>query len=504
MIAYRRVVLLVMLLAAVAAPAGAMDVEKGLRRLLASNGPKQGRVSVMVMDLDRGEVLAAIDADEPMIPASNMKLLTTAAAQSVLGPDFVFRTELGLIETGDVTRPPILLIKADGDPAFGDPVLLEQHGLTVDHLLDHWIDAVRGTGIKAFARLMIDDRVFDRQLVHASWPSEQLHKRYCAQVAGLNFHRNCVDVTLIPADRAGQTPAIERFPDGPFITTTNLITTGRTDTFSITRKPGTNDLTFRGSIRNRASEPWQVTMHDPAMVFAKLLRHRLKQEGIEVRAVERIAADTDAPPAETLHAMRTTLPLVLTRTNQDSQNMFAEALFKRIGHKVTGAPGSWENGAAAMRIFLRKRLGPRSSAAVIADGSGLSRDNRVTARLIVELLRAMHEDPGVGELYRDSLAYGGRTHEGRYLVSGTFARNHRFDGLPPGHWVFGKSGYIRGVSALSGYLILPDADGQGHRTIAFSFLFNGFKNRNHEIKKLQDKMVELIDTAASDPVRLGG
>lgn len=507
----------VLLGAAVASTTVAANLESSLRHLLDANDLKGTQVSAHVVDLDHDRVLAEFNSDEAMIPASNMKLLTTAAALHTLGGDFQFRTELAMIPPADAVADAVLLIRADGDPAFGDPVLLQQHGLTVDRLLEQWVEAVRQTGVKHFSRLIVDDGVFDRQFVHPTWPQNQLQKHWCAQVAGLNFHRNCMDATFVPAANIGAAPQINLFPAVPFVEITNLMTTGKTDTFSIDRKMGTNALTFRGTIHQRPFEPWQVTVHDPPMFFGRVLQHRLRDAGIEVRAVERISGDSNPPPANVLHSVRTALPLVLTRTNRDSQNMFAEALFKRIGHKVTGAAGSWENGAAAMRVFLKRHLGPRASAAIIADGSGMSRDNRITARMISKLLEAMYDDPKLGEIYRDSLAYAGRTHEGEYKSVGTFVRTSRFQKLPAGHWVFGKSGYIKKVSALSGYLFVSSDDdeiiadgaddsGAHYRTIAFSFLFNNFKppKYNRDMKQLQEKMIYLIDTTISDPAKLGG
>src|SRR5690606_33014258 len=137
-----------------------------------------------------GEVLAALEPDKPMIPASNMKVVTTAAALDVLGPEFVFRTELLLQDARGGL--PELIVKGDGDPAFGDPILMSQHGLQVEQLLTSWADAIANTGHKRFARLVVDDRVFDEDLSHDEWPRPDLVKGYGAQVAGLNFYTNVV------------------------------------------------------------------------------------------------------------------------------------------------------------------------------------------------------------------------------------------------------------------------------------------------------------------------
>lgn len=502
--------------------AHAVDVERGINGLIRAAGLGDTAVGVYVVDLDDGQVLASIDADEPMIPASNMKLLTTAAAMDLLGAEFVFRTELGLLAPGDMdpsgqtdaTDPgsdkPSLLIRGDGDPAFGDPVLLEQHGLVIDDLLNQWLDAIVATGVKQFDAIYLDDRVFDRRFIHPTWPADDLNDPWCAQVAGINFYRNTLDVTPIPT-RSGEAPRIELFPASPFLQTSNLATSGKKDSFWTQRNPGTNVLTFRGSVKHRPGSPWRVTLHDPPTYFGQLLKHKLADRGVRVGDVRRVSDDAAVPDGvELLHVVQTTLPLVITRTNQDSQNMFSEALFKRIGRSVTGGPGSWESGSAAMRIFLREAIGPQASVARVADGSGLSRENRVTARMLVDLLKRMHANPDTAEPFRESLAFGGNDADGQYHGGGRYwTPRRRFDDLPPDHWVFGKSGYIRGVSTLSGYLIVPRPEGSQRtdpHVIAFSFLFNNYKPPlyNHHLKKLQDQMVKLIGTSVTEPARLGG
>ncbi len=465
------------------APLTPADAVQGrLEALIRGATLGETRVSVVVMDLDRQQVLASIDPDTPMIPASNMKLITTAAALDVLGADHVFRTELLLVHADD-DDDPSLMILGQGDPAFGDPVLLARHEppLTVDDVLDKWVAAVNAAGVHHLARIIVDDSIFDRRFVHPTWPPDQLINRWAAPVAGLSFYLNTIDVTATAGDGS---PRVELFPPGPFLETRNRARRGDRDAFWVSREPGTDRFTFHGTVQSRGTGPIEVSLHDPPMFLGRLLRHELTGAGLTVGPVRRrdeLAARVT--PTRPLHVVRTALPLVLMRTNQDSQNMFAEALLKAMGRAMTGEPGSWQNGAAAVRMALRQRLGPASAAVTVADGSGLSRDNRVTARLIVDLLRSMHHDEHHGRLWRHTLARAGD--------SGTLAR--RMGSLDAE--IYAKTGYIRGVSGLSGYLVIPaDDEPAGERTIAFSFLFNGFTPplRNAHMRDLQDEMVAAV------------
>lgn len=472
------------------------------------------RASISVLELGQRELLVESNADEPMMPASNMKLLTTAAALSILGNEFKFRTELRM------TRGPeggvVLIVRGDGDPAFGDPDMLADKGRDIENLLDEWTQAVVDAGIEDVTWLVMDDRVFDRELVHPSWPRDQLKFWYCAQVSGINIHDNCLDLFPRPGRTPGAAPELSMSPRAPFVTVMNRAVTGKADRFGFERESGTNHIRFWGEVKNRATRAVNVTIDNPPVFFAMLLAHRLAERGIKVGQVGRPRMEKRLPEGKLLHVTETPLADVVKRTNKDSQNLFAEALLKRIGRELSGSPGSWSNGAAAMRMFLHDRINSQAAAVQIADGSGLSRDNRVTTRVMVEVIGQMHGDPHLGAIFRDSLSVGG--------VDGTLRR--RFENDLRGR-VIGKSGYISQVSALSGVVYLPEIEdspttGRGSqidddnrfgmtddssepptRGAAFSLIFNGFKPPiyNSRIKALQDKLVEAIEQelARRDP-----
>ncbi len=381
---------------------------------------------------------------------------------------------------------PELLIIGDGDPALADPTLLAAQGLTPDDVLDLWVQHTVDTGHRRFARLVIDDRIFDRQFLHPNWPTDQLNRDYCAQVSGLNFNNNCLRVLPVPAEGAGFAPTVQVYPFWPQLQTINRAVTGSDDAFWITRDPAANVFTFRGKVRNRRTEPFDTPLYDPPMVVGQLLAHRLEKAGIKVAEVTRLDDQAPQPAHRVLHEVRTTLASVVDRTNQDSENLFAECLFKRLGHQLSGAPGSFDSGSAAIRIFLQQRLGSRLNTAlsIASDGSGLSRDNEVTARLLVEVLRYMRRDPALDAVYRPSLSQAGR--------NGTLTK--RLDGLTAE--VHAKSGYIRGVSTLSGYLVYPPAGNRRReRVYAFSMLFNNFPSNvsNAQVKDTQDRLLKLFD-----------
>ncbi len=473
---------LALLLLTLPAGAGLRDeIELAIRRAQLGGGT----VAVSVRDAQTGAVLIDENAGELMIPASNLKLFTSGAALHVLGPRFEFRTRA--IIDGDR-----LVIVGDGDPGFGDPALLElmqvgdRMGLGVEEFLQLWVSAVQKAGIHRLASVTVDDRIFDRNFVHPSWPVDQLNRRYCAEVAGFNFHGNVLHA--YPRPGQGHRPDVQLFePAAPWLIITNHATNDRgprdRNNVWIARLRDTNELTFFGNVKFPYRTPAPVTAHDMPEFFAQLLADRLGAAGIRVDGWG--VADPSAPPAtgRTLAPLiATPISTVITRCNRDSQNLYAEALLKRIGHALTNEAGSWVNGAAVVRHVVHERLDSSNLAVklIIHDGSGLSRDNRVAATTVTAWLNTFHDDERLGELFIDSLAVAGK--------SGTLSKRFRDVDLH-GTTVQGKSGFIRSVSCLSGYITAPN---QQRRS--FSILINGLNEAGSvaKAKRLQERILASV------------
>lgn len=455
-------------------------------------------VGVCILEAGPGEPLVEINPDEPLMPASNMKLITTGAALHVLGADFRFRTQL----VRDGGR---LVVIGDGDPAFGDPELLaemEAEGsFDVEALLGLWATAAaESIGDGGVSELVVDDRVFDREFVHPTWPRDQLNLRYCAEVAGLSFHLNVLH--FYPECRAGERPGLDDYePWANWLSIQNRGTCrrGPKDRNSgwFARKFETNELTFYGNVKHSYKVPVPVTVHEPPSFFGRLLQDRLRNAGVDVDRV-RLAApeDPDWRGAElAAPVIATPLTTVIARCNQDSQNLYAESLLKRVGFQRTGTAGGWSNGGAIVREVAHERLGHAGMASRlhVADGSGLSRDNRIAPSTLAAWLNSFHNDEKLGEAFVESLAVGGE--------NGTLRRRFRDVDLHDAV-VHAKSGYIRGVSCLSGYVTAPDG-----RRMAFSILINDLKAPVSKAKGLQDQIVgeiaeELAETRPA--TALGG
>lgn len=472
------------------------DLGAEISRAVSATGLKKARIAVSVRRVDaqgdtgaRSLPAVSILAGEPLAPASNMKIVTTGAALLTLGPDFAFRTRLVL--AGDR-----LVIVGDGDPAFADPALLAEsamtlpdgtvkQGITVEDLIGAWVRAAVASGVTSVREVIADDRIFAREGHHPVWPRDQLGESYCTPPSGLNFHLNAIRIW--PAHVAGGAPDLSRMePAIPGLQIRNRASSrkGRNDRNSIwfAVEPADGSLTAHGNVKQSYAEPVEVALTDPASSLALLLAERLKAAGVAVGGARSAVAADPAPAGRAIGpVIESPLSTVITRCNVDSQNMYAEALLKRIANARTGRPGNWSDGARAVHETVARVIGAQpASAFAVSDGSGLSRANRVTADGLTRWLVALAEDPAAGRVFADSLAVNGRT--------GTVRK--RMNDISPAHAVVQcKTGYIDGTSCLSGYVTAPDG-----RRYAFSVLANSLTEPAavSKAKQLQDRVARII------------
>lgn len=422
-----------------------------------------------------------------MIPASNMKCFSTGAALVELGPMFSFRTELR--QHGDA-----LVLVGDGDPTTADPetfkslVMRTAEGVvrTFDEeaILALWTNGATKASITSVNALRIDDRVFDREFVHPTWKKDQLNKTYSAEVGGLNFFANSMQFT--PRAHSPKPDWSLHRPRAPWIVdaATNKSTNatgskGHAPWFA--GKAGQKGFQFRGTIKSGTYAPVEVTVHDPPYFLARLLADRLAAAGVSVAYIDRVADLERLPPGRVIGPIITTpIMRVVKRCNEESQNLYAEALLKRTVHARTGRPGSWNDADATMKSIVAETIGGSAAhllnGVVFVDGSGLSRENKINASLMTAWLAALtHES--FGDEFVASLAAGG--------TEGTLRKRFNTP-LPNGAKVEAKSGYINGVSCLSGYVTMPT--GQRY---AFSVLINNATNIS-KAKRLQENIVRAI------------
>ncbi len=409
------------------------------------------QLAVFVQDVATDRILYEHGADTPLAPASVMKLLTSAAGLIHLGPDFTWETPFYLVDRE-------LWVIGSGDPGLGDERILRRHGRPLSDVFDTLAARLRQRGVTQLDRIVLDDSRFDHVWRHEDWPPDENAEWYQAPVGAINWNDNCLDAAVrLQAGRVVLTlrPAL---PGSFFL---DRLRPGTKHAVTFTRRPGSDVFEFRGTVaRDATLEP--VACARPTVFFGHALRSELVRRGIEVAgAVVRRRIDparlTGLVP---LHVERTTMADVLWRVLTFSQNLFAECLIKSLAAwrpdgRPTGTPGNWPDGARIVREAVES-LGIPLDGAVIRDGSGLSRRNRITARQVVGLLDAVHDRPRFALLV-SNLARPGRP--------GTMRRRHNTP-LLRGH-LRGKTGTLSDVRTLAGYVERDDG-----RVLAFAVLIN--------------------------------
>lgn len=447
------------------------ELSKSLDNLLSMQDDKGVVYSARVIDLQSDEVLYEHRVDEPMIPASNMKLFTTAAALARFGPEYQFETFL-------VKRGEDLIIIGGGDPSTGDDKIAAANNEKPTAMFGRWAEAMQSEGITSVnGDLLYYDGIFDREWVLPAWSKSFLTEWYAAPVGGLNFNDNCIDVVAIPTTQAS--PAkLEVMPPDTHATIQNETQTAETGSPKIERETSAEVFTVSGPVSKR-TELESKPIIDPGQFFAAAFRANLKARGIAVRGeTRRINELPEGARVQVIAVYRSLMPVVINRLNKSSQNLFAEAFAKLLGKDYnrrngSGEPGSWASGAKATHEFLRSHQ-IDDTHFVMADGSGLSRQNKVTGRMVTELLRAMHRH-AYATTYRESLARAGE--------DGTIGK--RMPDLK-GH-IWAKTGYIGGVRALSGY-----AKTREGKWLAFSFIFNQIPGSVKPFETLQDDACRIL------------
>lgn len=474
---------LVAALALLADPAAAAGESPpaALHRLLTRLPQANAVCGARVLDLVSGQVWSDVNADEPLLPASNAKVVVLAAAVDQLGPGFTFRTVLAV-------RGEDLVLIGDGDPALGDEKIAEARGQEQD-VFRIWAERLTDLGVTSVpGDLILDETVFDDRWVHPTWEAGDLKKWYAAPVGGLNYNDNCVDVTIWPAETPGAPVLWASIPRADVIQLDNRCLSGGKGTPIIDRpKP-----TFEFVVKGRCNKRWKfpaVAVPDPGLLAGSALRTALAERGISIAGRirrQRVRRPDGSLPADCRVLTEHTTPLaaVLARTGRDSQNLFAECLMKRLGYEWArrqGRPhpqGTWHTGRQALAELLA-RAGAGGGATALVDASGLSRENRATAADLVAVLAYMYRH-SQRELFVNSLSEAGD--------NGSLRR--RLQGLEGS--VYAKTGYIRGVRTLSGYAVTPEG-----RWRAFSVLFNGFKGGSAPFNSLHDEVCRVLASDAS-------
>ena len=445
-------------------------------------------VGIKVTSLDTGKVLFEENADKLLRPASNMKLYTVATALDLLKPDYRFVTSVyapkpdaGGIVHGDLT------IYGRGDPSIAARFNNGNYFKGIDDLAARIVAA----GVKRVeGDLVGDETYFTGPPFGSGWDWDDLQWWYGAEVSALTSNDNALDLSIKPGTQVGAPVVITTGPPDPLLTIVNRATTserGVGRNLTVYRAVGTDELFVSGTIPlDDRGYSGSVGISRPALLFTYLLRSSLAQRGVTITGKTRTLAASPAgtlpvhpahpyslmpvtnasgdPPIELAQMQSPPFSLIAAQTLKPSQNLYTELILRTLGTVASPPPTavtqnltSEAKGIEVVRTFLRV-AGVSPSMLVLSDGSGLSRNDMITAAATLQLLTYMHQHR-YASVFREALPIAG--------VDGTL--RNRFRGTAAENNLRAKTGSLSAAASLSGYV--KTAAGEN---LVFSIMVNNY------------------------------
>ena len=452
-------------------PAVAGDIcpgELGAKVDAIANRPEfnRSRWGILIQPLSSTATLYSRDAAKYFIPASNVKLLTTAAALQKLGADFRIKTSVYSGENGS------LYIAGRGDPSIGETQL------------KNLAQQLKRRGVDRINELIGDDSYFQGSAVNRNWEWEDAQAGYGAPVNSLIFNQNAIELILSP-QAIGQ-PLKVTFAEPKLANQWQIqnnsvtVAPNESEFLEVGREFDRPAIRVSGQLKVGAeSESSYVAVVNPANNFLQNFQQVLTAEGIPVkqalvtsvaRNLNQELAAVESPP----------LAELVKETNRESNNLYAEVLLRLLGKFTVKMPlpqeDTNETGLKELKTALTQ-LGVNPNSYILADGSGLSRHNLISPEALVQTLRLMANSPAAS-VYRASLPIAGE--------NGTL--KNRFNYTSSRVNLQAKTGTLSGVSALSGYIEVPS-----YEPLVFSIIVNQSDLASSKLRSATDEIVLLLN-----------
>jgi serine-type D-Ala-D-Ala carboxypeptidase/endopeptidase (penicillin-binding protein 4) len=479
-----RVVALIPTMAMFAAvPVSGADLALTLDTLVkASPLEARSNIGIEVVDLKTGKTLYTHNQSRYFLPASNMKLFTTALALLKLGPNYRFETRVIQEDSGD------LALVGSGDPSLSGRTYPYRHGdpgVPPLHAIEELADQAVGGGLtQVRGDIVGDDRLYPWAPYPPSWTQDDMMGENGAPVSALTVTDNLITVTFTPAAKAGELAMLSLAPALEYFAIDNRIVTvagAGEPRIGLVRVPGSRQLLFEGTIPvGGTSHHALVALDDPALYAACALYDALTRRGVSIAghpvARHRSVSDPYVYPEGKTFAVRYSPPAseLIQMADKVSENLHAELLLREVA-RIERKTGTRESGIGALETLLYQ-MGGAAGDARIEDGSGLGRNTLVTPNLVTRLLTYMYRNES-RDTWISMLPVGG--------VDGTLAG--RLCCASEGHAIHAKTGTLNRAVALSGY-----ADSRAHGWLAFSILVNDFGASESEVRAWVDKIASAL------------
>jgi D-alanyl-D-alanine carboxypeptidase/D-alanyl-D-alanine-endopeptidase (penicillin-binding protein 4) len=483
-------------------PAAANRFSARVDVALAEAPAGKGEWGLLIADAASGEVLYELNADKYFVPASNMKLFTTALALAKLGPDFRFHTTLethGTLSSDGTLYGDVFLV-GRGDPNLSNRKfpyeLKEEFDGAPERVLAELADALVAKGIKQITGDVIgDDSYFPREIYPDGWEIGDMVWNYGAAISAIVVDDNTVTLTLTPGALAGHPVNADLTPATPDFYVQNDVVTSVADVkadLTLTREPGAKLVMVRGTLPAQSTPRKLVlALHEPAEHAAALLTRLLTDRGVKIAGTSRAVHLPETPavdPPRAVLAEHVSIPLgdSIQLVNKISQNLHTEMLLRAAARQS----GIWATPEDLAKVpvdfYIAAGIAPGD--VIQTDASGLSRHDLVTPRAIVALLKYAQAQPWFTQYYA-SLPVAG--------VDGTL--EDRMKNTIAAGRIHAKTGSVEHVRTRSGY-----AETLAGRRLLFSFLGNNQGGKNHEAADALDALsVAMLEEFDPKPLPAG-
>lgn len=455
------------------------DTPQCVKDFMLTDSMKNSDFAMIVKDLKSGKIIYDYNMNNGMIPASTLKVITTATALELLGSDYRYETTLqydGEIKNGVLYGN--IYIKGSGDPTLGSEYFENQ-----TKFLDDWVEAVRNLGIKEVKGSVIaDERIFDNQGIHPKWVAEDLGLYYGAGSYGINIYDNKYRLYL-RSGRSGSKPEVFATVPEMKLNFINGLTTKRNALgCTIFGIPFSNERYLNGSLSPHSSETVvRGDIPDPALYAADLLTDKLKNINVSVNGeptCSRLLTQSGkALSQKRQHIITTyspTLSEIIKVTNYFSCNLYADALLKTIGTlylKKDDSLTSFEKGTKVLKGYWEER--GINCPLILYDGSGLASTNRITAKFVSEVLHFMATKSKNSQSFMNSLPTAGVNGTVKSFLHGTCLQGSAKL----------KSGSMDNVRCYAGYISKDD------KKYAVVFFANNYHCETRKINKTIEKIL---------------
>lgn len=439
-------------------------------------GLANASVCIAVSDNQTGEMLIKSEPQLSLVPASILKVVTTATALEVFGPDFRFTTSLsysGLIRNDTLFGD--LQIIGGGDPTLGSKYFPDNK-----FFQEEWLKSLQSKNIRVIkGNLVADATIYESQMIPNTWIWEDIGNYYGAGASGISVYDNLYEIHLSSENAADVLTKIIRIdPEIPNIELQNEVLSSdlNSDQAYVFGSPMQNKSIIRGTIpKNKTDFVIKASVPDPSALLASEFRKNLSINGISVSGETKYEKAKTGSSNQLSVIQSPPLREIIRVTNRESVNLFAEHFLKHLAFQKTGL-GTTKDGCKFVVDFWKNK-GLDMSGFFMNDGSGLSRFNAITASQMVSILNYMKTKSSYSADFYQSLATVG---------NGTLTVFQRE--TFPNQCLRAKSGSMTRVRCYAGYLTTISG-----RELSFTIMLNNFScSQTEATKKIEELLVELL------------